>query len=122
MRVYLSIILVSFFAFQNCERTQLLENESFIEGRWIEINPIANRLELIFQSENQLIQKQNTNEAQATFTYEILEDSISLSTNEADVSEPIIVFFAIDENDQLSIGNFTSLENTDKIIQMRKIE
>lgn len=122
MRVYLPIILVSFFMFQNCERKQLSENENTLEGRWIEINPVANSLELIFQNENQLIQKRNADEAQATFTYEILEDSISLSPNEADVSEPIVVFFKINENRELFINNFISLENADEIIQMRKVE
>jgi len=122
MRVYLSIILVSFFMFQNCERNQLSETENALEGRWIEISPVANRLELIFENENQLIQKRNADEGRATFTYEILEDSISLSPNEADVSEPIVVFFKINENGELSIGNFTALDNTDEILQMRKVE
>ena len=122
MRVYLSFILVSFFMFQNCERKQLSGNENALRGRWIEISPVANRIGFIIENENQLILKRNPDEAKATFTYEILEDSISLSPNEADVSEPIVVFFEINENGELLIGNFTALENTDEIIQMRKVE
>lgn len=122
MRVYLSIIIASFFILQNCERQQVIEDQNNIEGRWLETSPVENRIELIFQSNNQLIHKQRLEQAQTTFTYEIVGDSISLSLNEADVAQPMTVFFNRIEKDKLQIGNFSSSNTTHEIIQMRKIE
>ncbi|WP_420571954.1 hypothetical protein [Kordia sp.] len=104
--------------FQNCEKQQI----ETIEGRWVETQPVANRIEFLFQAENQLVQKTNDNEARRTFTYEILEDSISLSSNEADLARPIVVFFKVINDSELQIGNFTIQGNNDEILHMRKLE
>ena len=117
MRVYFTILLMSFFMFQNCEKQQI----DTLEGNWVEEQPVPNRIELIFQGGNQLVQKTNQDQASKTFTYELLNDSISLSSNEADVARPIVVFFKITSEGKLQIGDFTAVGNNDEIVQLRKV-
>lgn len=116
MKIYFLIGFVSVFMFQNCDKEQV----TLLHGSWVEKEPVPNRIELIFEDENQLIQKTLESEARNTFTYEIRNDSISLSSNEADTNKPIVVFFKIMNGDELQIGNFTTSGNTNEIIRLRK--
>lgn len=117
MRICFTLLFLPFLMLQNCEKQQV----DTLEGRWLEGQPVANRIELIFLGENQVVQKTTEDEPSKTFTYELKNDSISLSSNEADVARPIVVFFKMN-GDQLQIGNFTSAESYQEIIQLRKVK
>ena len=87
-------------------------------GNWEEIHPVLGRTVLVF-SKNQMIKKTDFNEAELSYSFIIINDTIELSSNVSDENRPIKVFFKIKEGEML-IGDFLSNDTYREILRLKK--
>ena len=110
--------------FQNCENQKLdYSLDKLLIGRWTEIEPILGRTELDILNNNQIEVITTSNQAELSYTYILSNDSIELSSNEADVSGVIKTYFRYDSvNNYLYVGDFLSNDNNNTILTFGKVK
>ena len=103
-----------------CTSDDGVNEPSLLLGEFIEVMPDNGRVELTFNTNNQLIQTIEEEGRAETYTYRLLsENQLELSCNACGQDEPSIVWYKVINDNSFEIGAFCP-ENSDVIMTFQR--
>ncbi len=115
----LAVILIC--AFYTCSKFESDDSSEILQGNFVEVSPVNERMTLEFSSESQLKQRIIGLDIEPTFTIRLLSDNeLELSCNQCDELQPKVVSYQIIDNNTFEIGGFSPAESTE-ILRLERI-